>query len=298
MTAQSTDTLRLVWPQWQGAGTASTSAMTSDLPAEHTRDAYAVGTRVLDALIDTPNARTERVPVPAIDDPAVTEGVESKPIVLEQLREALAIIARHNPARILTIGGDCSVSAAPFASMMQRYGNDLAIIWVDSHPDLDTPGTDYAGYHAMVLAHLIGKGDADTLAMLPATIDPSRVAIAGLHSWTPDVTPHIDTWGITAFAPDTLRENSAPLLAWLKETGCTKVAIHFDVDVVDSNDLILGLGTEPNGLTLAQATRLVHDIDEAADVVALTIAEYIPRQVIRLMHTLNTFPLIHQPNDP
>lgn len=292
MSAHPSGTLRLVWPQWQGAGTASTASLTGDLPAENARNAYAVGTRVLDALIDTPGARTAAVPVPSLDDPTVTDGVESKPIVLEQLRAALAIIETHNPARILTIGGDCAVSAAPFAAMAERYGDDLAIIWVDSHPDLDTPDTDYAGYHAMVLSHLIGKGDADTLALLPATVAPARVAIAGLHSWTADVTPHLDHWGITAFAPESLRATSAPLLAWLHRTGCTKVAIHFDVDVVDSNDLILGLGAEPDGLTLAQASRLVGDIGNAADVVALTIAEYIPRQVIRLMHALNGFPLI------
>lgn len=284
-------TLRLVWPQWQGAGVSNTPLL-ADIPAVTARTAYTWGTRVLDTLLETPDATTEYVPVATDDAPVVTNGIESKATVLQQLGDALAIIEKHQPERILTIGGDCAVSAAPFASMAARYGDDLAIIWVDSHPDLDTPETAYHGYHAMVLSHLIGKGDEETLALLPAVIDPSRVAIAGLHSWQNDVTPHIQNWGITSFTPDDLRHDSDALVSWLNETGCSKVAIHFDVDVVDSNDLVLGLGAEPGGLTLEEASRVVRDISTEADVVALTIAEYIPRQVIRLVHTLQTFPLI------
>lgn len=292
MSGPSNLTLKLIWPQWQGAGTSSVNALTSDLPADTARNSYAWGTRVLDALLSTPDAITEHVPVPHVHDSSVTEGIESKELVLQQLRDALAIIDQHKPDRILTIGGDCSVSAAPFAAMSARYSDDLAIIWIDSHPDLDTPDTGYTGYHAMVLSHLIGRGDADTLAMLPGTVDPSHVAIAGIHSWTDDVTPHIRDWGITSFSPDDLRDNSNQLTEWLERTGCTKAAIHFDVDVVDSNDLVLGLGAEPGGLTLAQASRVVHDVSEISDVVALTIAEYIPRQVIRLVSELQRFPLI------
>lgn len=288
----SDQTLRLVWPQWQGAGSSGVPSMLSDLPPEAVRSSYAVGTWVLDALIPSPNLLTEYVPVSMTDDSTLVDGIESKSIVLQQLRSALSIIEKHNPGRILTIGGDCSVSAAPFAALAQRYGDDLAIVWVDSHPDLETPQTGYEGYHAMVISHLIGKGDEETLAMLPARIDPSRIAIAGVHSWRDAVSPHLAQWGVTAFSPRDLRAESGPLIDWLNATGCSKVAIHFDVDVVDSNDLLLGMGAEPGGLTLKQASRVVQDVSHSADVVALTIAEYIPRQVIRLVNELQRFPLI------
>jgi hypothetical protein len=51
--------------------------------------------------------------------------------------------------------------------------------------------------------------------------------------------------------------------------------------VVDSNEIIFGLGVEPNGLTSNEAGRLVADVSSIADVVGLTVAEFIPRQVIR-----------------
>jgi arginase len=88
----------------------------------------------------------------------------------------------------------------------------------------------------------------------------------------------VTDWGLQSFSPDELRESSTALLAWLAGTGCTRVAIHFDVDTIDSNEIVLGLGAEPNGLTSAQVRRIVTDIDLAADVVGFTIAAAADRE--------------------
>jgi arginase len=58
---------------------------------------------------------------------------------------------------------------------------------------------------------------------------------------------------------------------------------------VDSNEIVLGLGAEPNGLTSAQVRRIIADIDRAVDLVGFTIAEFIPRQVMHLQQILKGF---------
>lgn len=67
---------------------------------------------------------------------------------------------------------------------------------------------------------------------------------------------------------------------------------HFDVDTVDSNEVGLGLGFVPGGLTSSEVRRVVADVDHAADVIGLTIAEFIPRQVMHLTQILKGFPLL------
>jgi arginase len=42
-------TLRLVWPQWQGAGTSSVRALAPEFPFEVARRGYAVGSAILAA---------------------------------------------------------------------------------------------------------------------------------------------------------------------------------------------------------------------------------------------------------
>ena len=154
--------------------------------------------------------------------------MEAKTIVVEQLAGALVIIRKHSPNRIMTLGGECSVSVAPFSVLADQYREDLAIVWIDSHPDVGTGDSEYPGYHAMAVSAIIGRGDADVQAALPATVRPDRVALVGLHSWTDDDYPHVADWGLTAFSPDELRESSTALLDWLASTGCSRVAIHFD----------------------------------------------------------------------
>jgi arginase len=289
-------TLRLVWPQWQGAGTASVRELFSEIPFEEARRGYAMGTAVLEAILPAHDGPTETVP-PEQDDTGLAsrDGIEAKDAVISQLERALEAIRAHDPGRILTLGGDCATSVAPFSWLAGRYGEDLAIVWIDSHPDVGLPGGSYPGFHAMALAVLTGHGDPDILARLPAKVDPRRVGIAGMHAWNDDEPPNLSAWGIRAYAPDDLRDDSAALLAWLASTGCSRVAIHFDVDVIDRDEAVFGLGAETGGLTSDQARRIVADVSAAADVVGLTIAEFVPRQVIRLQRILHGFPLTSTP---
>ena len=82
------------------------------------------------------------------------------------------------------------------------------------------------------------------------------------------------------------------MLDWLKGTGCSQLAIHFDVDTIDSNEIVLGLGAEPDGLTSTRRGDRRRHQRSAYDVVGFTIAEFIPRHVIHLQQILYGFPLI------
>ena len=190
--------------------------------------------------------------------------------MLQQLHSALAIIQEHEPARITTASGGCSVSMAPFSYLINKHGADLAILWVDSHPDMGTGETCLSGLQRHGRLALTGHGDQELLQILPATTTADRVALVGMHDWTDPMLPAIAAeWGLSVFSPDALRSTSAPLLDWLDTTGAAKVAIHFDVDTVDADDVQLGLGADLGGLSTAEARRVVADIDGAAEVVAL-----------------------------
>lgn len=286
--------LRLVWPQWQGAGTESVRSLAPEFPFEVARRGYTVGTKVLQAVLPDHDGPTALVPV-ELGDAGLEErdGIEAKTVVLQQLRAALAILSGHQPDRVTTLGGECSVSMAPFSHLIDKYGDDLVILWIDSHPDMGTGEAAYPGYHAMVVSALTGHGDQELLDILPAVTTADRVALVGMHDWTDPTLPAIaDEWGLTVFGPDELRSTSTSLLDWLDATGATKVAIHFDVDTIDADEIQLGLGADTGGLTSAEARRLVADINGNFDVVGLTIAEYIPRQVIHLQQILEGFPLL------
>jgi len=182
---------------------------------------------------------------------------------------------------------------AAFAYLIDKHGADLAIVWIDSHPDMGTGETAYPGYHAMVVSALTVT--APRAARCPSgRTSAARVALVGMHDWTDPSLPAIaDEWGLTVFHPDILRSSSRQLLERMQDTGASKVAIHVDVDTIDAKEIRFGLGADRGGLTSAQVRRIVADVDRAADVVALTIAEFISRQVMLLQQLLAGFPLLH-----
>lgn len=288
---EATSTLRLVWPQWQGAGRNGVAEMLSDFSLDEARCGYAFGSRVLQAILPDHDGPTEVVPV-ADSESDSTDGVESRQEVIDSLAAAQEAIARHEADRILTLGGECSVSVAPFAALAKQYCEDVAVVWIDSHPDTDTNATGYDGYHAMAVSTLLGHGDPEVTSMLPATVSASRLALVGLHDWVEDAYENVGSWGLPVFTPDDLRGSSARLLEWVAGTGATKLAIHLDVDVVDSDEVALGLGMVPGGLTRADVRRIVADLTAAADVVGLTVAEFIPRDVLALRGLINGMPLL------
>ncbi|WP_203567744.1 arginase family protein [Aestuariimicrobium ganziense] len=291
--SESTPVLRLVWPQWQGASPQSVAPLTAPMPYAAAQRGYSLGSRILELVAPVGGADTVVVPVSSEQgDLTVTDGIYARSIVLDQLREALRLLDERNPERVVTLGGECSVSVAPFAHLARRYGDDLAVVWVDAHPDTGMPEASYDGYHAMAVSVLLGHGDAEFVEALPATVDASRVALTGLHAWDDDQEPYFREWGLATFAPDDLRTDSEPLLTWLRGTGCSKVAVHFDVDTIDGNEVVLGLGADPGGLSSTQVVRVINDVAGAADLVGLTIAEYVPRQVITLVELLKQLPLL------
>jgi hypothetical protein len=109
-------------------GTSSVRHFASEFPFDVARRGHAVGSAVLEAVLPPHDGPTATVPV-TMSDVGLEErdGVEAKTIILEQLAAALQVIGQQDPARITTLGGECSVSVGPFSELARRYGDDLAI---------------------------------------------------------------------------------------------------------------------------------------------------------------------------
>jgi arginase len=102
-----------------------------------------------------PRGRTETVPVPRHQ---VEGGIVSCGALVDILTAARAAIDRHTPEAIVALGGDCFVEPAVIAWQSERYGDELAVLSVDVHPDV-MGAAETASAHAHVVALLVGEGD-------------------------------------------------------------------------------------------------------------------------------------------
>ena len=283
-------TLRLVYPQWQGGVVAH---WMPELPAADASRGYWLGAQLLNMLAPQTGQRTVQVPVSTdIASRTVENGIMDYGIILEQTKAALAAVRIENPDRIVTLGGECSVSVVPFAYLAAKYPDDVAMVWIDAHPDINLPHDDYKGYHAMAVTALMGMGDAKITGLLPGRFDPSKVLVAGLRSWDAGMQARQKELGIKGLSPSEMAEDSTAVLDWIKGTGVSKAVVHFDLDALDPAEIIAGVGVEPGGMKIDETVRLINDIASHCDLVGLTIAEPMPRLAIRLRNMLAKMPLL------
>ena len=95
------------------------------------------------------------------------------------IKNAQNKIEEESPDRIITIGGNCIVSLAPFDYLHGRYEN-TGIIWIDAHPDVSTVQDGYPNAHAMVLGSLMGHGANQlTAQMKNSAFKPDEVFYVG-----------------------------------------------------------------------------------------------------------------------
>lgn len=294
----SRKTLRLLFPQWQGGGDPS----------------YMFGSRLLDWLAPEADGPVEEVTVaaPGGQPLQVSDGILARDAVVSQFQDARRRIDLHQPDRIVVLGGDCGVDLAPFAYLNERYGGDLAVLWIDAHSDLFSPKV-FANSHAHVLGSLMGQGDPEFLSAVKAPVKPGNAMVAGwrklpdqyseLQKFEDELTDRLQ---IQRLGPEELANDSAPVLAWLRATGAKHVAVHFDLDVLDASLFRSLTFTKPGApaptdddiqagrMTLAQVVRLLSDVTSQVEVVGLGITEYMPWDAIALRDALSKLPLLGQ----
>ena len=281
-------TLRLNLPQWQGG----------DEPA------YRFGAELLRWLAPDHSAPEETVAVPQPDGraPEVDRGIKARKSLLLQAHAARAAIERHDPDRIVTLGGDCLVDLAPIAYLNRKYPK-LGVLWIDAHPDVMS-AAEFSHAHAHVLAMLLGRGDEAFTAEVPEKLTASRVMIAGMNAWTDAEGPILKELGIRHTPAADIADNSQPVLDWIEAEEITHLAVHFDLDVLDPAHFSPLLFNKPGvpadafdgivqgSMRLEQVTRLLKDAATAADMVGLAIAEHLPWDMLRLKNALADLPIM------
>ena len=211
-----TKTIRLVYPQWQGGNIAHWITEVKD-PEQASRGYY-LGAQLLNFLAPDNGQATYTVPIATdIVERKVTDGVMDKDAIIAQTKAALDILNVQKPDKIVTLGGECSASVVSFTYLSKKHKDDVAMVWIDAHPDITLPGDVYPAYHAMAVTACMGLGDKQIVSELPAKIAPSKILFVGLRDWERDeIKERQKQYGIKHLTPEDVRNNSSAVLEWLK----------------------------------------------------------------------------------
>lgn len=256
----------VVVPQWQGSG--STRAMRLVDGAEAIRG-------------DLPSAATRVVEIPLEAGDSQGSGVHrlsSLAIVRDRTLESLAGIQ----GAALTIGGDCGVE---LAAIQHAAAPDVAVVWFDAHPDLNTPESSPSGaFSGMVLRTLLGDGP--DLLVPPHPLSPSRIVLAGTRDLDEGEAAYVAEAGMAVLGAEEVTPES--LVAAVEATGATRVYIHIDLDVLDPADLEGLAAPLPFGVRAAALVEGVRALRERFELAGAGIAAFAPASVTASVEDMPT----------
>lgn len=301
-----TRTLRLVFPEWQGGWPQNiTRSLKNQFSVKDTQLGYHLGSQILNLVVpqsNDPKDATAEVSISKEHNEAalaIEDHIYAKRTIMKQLQSAISILNDKNPERVIVIGGECAVSVAPFKYMINKYGaDDVAMIWIDAHPDLIVPGDgteSRQGFHEMPISHIMGlKGtDKDILNILPqkGNLKPQNLLYVGLRVIGDIETKRMNELKLQKLSPEEFRASPQKLNEFIQKTKCKKVVVHLDLDVLDPEELFCAVGRVPNGMYIKEIVDCLNRIGNESQIVALAIAEHMPQIQMKLQNMFREFSL-------
>lgn len=283
------DLLRLIYPQWQGGN----------------RIQYAAGTRLLEWL--SPDSNCETVEIPVSMEPEqdhIRDGIAYKNTLLSQTHNTLSVLKEKCPEYLVVFGGECSVSLAPFSYMLEKYPGDTGILWFDRHADISVAG-ETTDYHAMVVTTLLGEGDPDFSSCVPDKISPDRLLYVGVNDAEQFQRKVCPKFKLKNIPPEDFARDSSAVMEAVRSMNVQNLLIHFDLDVIDLSIFRSQSSANPDvyferlkrirpGASFASLIRVLNDLDNEFVIRCISVAEYLPWDIMNLRHLLANMPLVNR----
>ncbi|ERT44032.1 arginase family protein [Fusobacterium nucleatum] len=223
------------------------------------------------------------IEVPSNKKYEVIDGIYGKDEVVAGIKKAMKILEEISPDRVITIGGNCIVSQAPFDYLHGKYEN-IGIIWIDTHPDVSTVNDGYPNAHAFVLGSLLGEEETKiTKLMKNKKFKSNEILYVGLQEIHDYQEKFLKEKNINYKIQTDEFLTNEEIKDFIKKFD--HILVHLDIDVLDenlfhstyfANKELVGDGSGSGKMTMEKLSEILAVIDKNTDVVGFTIAEYLP----------------------
>ena len=182
------------------------------------------------------------------------------------------------------MGGDHALSlgtVSGIAAHAAGRGRPLFVLWLDAHPDINTPETTASGnLHGTPIAYVTGQDGFDGFPAVEAPVPPENVCFIGLRSVDAPERDFITRSGMTAIDMRQIDERgiAAPLIGFLKRVAAANGMLHVSLDVDFLEPAIApAVGTTvPGGATFREAHLVMEMLHDSGLVTSLDLVELNP----------------------
>lgn len=164
----------------------------------------------------------------------------------------------------LVLSGNCATCVGTMAG---SGCGTTAVVWLDSHGDLNTPETSTSGFlDGMVLTMLTGDSWGGTASTVPdfSPVPRERVALVGVRDLDPPEASYIERHGLPLVPVDAIRDVGAAsaMKAALERigAGADGAYFHLDLDVLDPEVAYVNQYQAPDGLTVGDVVAVIRTV--------------------------------------
>ena len=279
----------LGFPQWQGAGLENAERYQLGGPMLH-RSVCALLPRAKQCVVHV--APDEPGPAARLNQVDEWWG---QTVIERQQAQARALLSEMASTRVVAVGGDCGIEPAIVGFLTEKYGGDLAVLWLDAHADLNEPQHSPSGlFHGMALRACLEPvlfGGTMACQTVPQPVSHAHVVLAGTRSLDQPERSYLAEHNMSYLPPGCLEHCGngsdharSALLDALARTSANNLYVHIDLDVVDPSHLPHVGVPEPDGISpgallqlIAQVAKQWRGSNGASKVVGLSVTEFAPQ---------------------
>jgi arginase len=183
----------------------------------------------------------------------------------------------------IVLGGDCTITLGVVAGLL-RHQPDLGLIYFDGDADLTTPETTHSGiFDSMGVSHLIGNGAPELAHIGPRfpLLPQDRIALFGFHPYEiePEESRLLEASAMLQYPVTSMDDRPVELAAEARarlEERARAIAVHFDVDVMDSAEIPLADWPHYDALSFGDAMHCLSVFVGSQKLAALVVTEINP----------------------
>lgn len=195
-------------------------------------------------------------------------------------------LALENNTLPITIGGDHSLALGSIAGSSKYYGSDnLAVIWVDAHGDINTDETTPSGnIHGMPLAASMGLGhnSLTNLYFDGQKVKPENIFLLAVRDLDIGELELIEEYNLNLWKIQDIKYKGldtvlSELKSMIKAKNINNIHLSFDIDGLDP-EYVPGTGTPvENGLTFVEGKIILETVISTNLVKAIDFVEFNPK---------------------
>lgn len=185
----------------------------------------------------------------------------------------------------LVIGGDHSLGLGSLAGTSKFFNDDLGVVWVDAHGDINTDLTSPSGnIHGMPLAASMGVGNKrlQDIYFKGRKVNPKKVFILCARDLDKGELELIDNLGLNVWTSKTIEEKGIgrcieELLNKINDLNIQNIHLSFDIDCANP-DLVPGTGTPvDNGISMEEGKYIIDSLFKTKKIRSMDFVEFNPK---------------------